>query len=160
MNVPLNIDWQQILLHMFNFVILFGALYFLLYSPVKNFMDKRKAFYEDMDKKAKAELEEASKVRLQCEERLEGLAAELENRKKEFDYEVNAEREKVLASAHAEADFILANAHKKAESEHDTMLENARKEITDIVSETAAKLAIGSDVSNTYDAFLNSAKKD
>ena len=32
MNIPLNIDWQQILLHVLNFVILFGGLYFLLYK--------------------------------------------------------------------------------------------------------------------------------
>ena len=32
--LPLNIDWQQILLHLFNFTILFGALYILyLYIP-------------------------------------------------------------------------------------------------------------------------------
>ena len=50
--VPLNIDWQQILLHLFNFTILFGALYILLYKPVKNFMDGREAHYADMDSKA------------------------------------------------------------------------------------------------------------
>ncbi len=32
MNIPLNIDWQQILLHLLNFVILAGGLYFLLYQ--------------------------------------------------------------------------------------------------------------------------------
>ena len=41
MGVPLNIDWQQILLHLFNFVLLAGGLYFLLYAPVRNFMEKR-----------------------------------------------------------------------------------------------------------------------
>lgn len=41
MNLPLNIDWQQILLHAFNFVLLFAILYFLLYKPVKDFMEKR-----------------------------------------------------------------------------------------------------------------------
>ena len=44
MGVPLNIDWQQILLHLFNFLILFGGLYLLLYRPVKAFMDKRTAY--------------------------------------------------------------------------------------------------------------------
>ena len=29
MNIPLNIDWQQILLHLLNFVILAGGLYLL-----------------------------------------------------------------------------------------------------------------------------------
>ena len=45
--MPLNINLQQILLHALNFVILFGALYFLLYKPVRDFMDSRKAHYEN-----------------------------------------------------------------------------------------------------------------
>ena len=52
--MPLNINLQQILLHALNFVILFGALYFLLYKPVRDFMDSRKAHYEKMDADAKA----------------------------------------------------------------------------------------------------------
>ena len=35
MNIPLNIDFQQILLHLLNFAILGGGLYLLLYKPVK-----------------------------------------------------------------------------------------------------------------------------
>ena len=38
MNVPLNINLQQILLHLFNFAILGFGLYFLLYKPVKDLM--------------------------------------------------------------------------------------------------------------------------
>ena len=45
MGIPLNVDWQQILLHLFNFIILFGGLWLLLYKPVKNFMAKREAYY-------------------------------------------------------------------------------------------------------------------
>ena len=41
MNIPLNIDWQQILLHLLNFVILAGGLYLLLYKPVQTFMETR-----------------------------------------------------------------------------------------------------------------------
>ena len=42
--MPLNIDWQQILLHALNFVILVGGLYFLLFNPVKKFMAKREEY--------------------------------------------------------------------------------------------------------------------
>ena len=35
MKLPLNIDWQQILLHALNLVILVGGLYALLFKPVK-----------------------------------------------------------------------------------------------------------------------------
>ena len=39
--MPLGIDITQILLHMFNVVILFGGMYIILYSPVKKFMKQR-----------------------------------------------------------------------------------------------------------------------
>ena len=58
MNLPLNIDLQQIFLHMLNFVILAGGLYFILYSPVKKFMDQREAHYAEMDQAAADKLAE------------------------------------------------------------------------------------------------------
>ena len=67
--VPLNIDWQQILLHLFNFTILFGALYILLYKPVKNFMDGREAHYADMDSKANQALADAESSKASYEEK-------------------------------------------------------------------------------------------
>ena len=57
MKIPLNINWQQILLHLFNFAVLFGILYYLLYSPVKKFMAKREEYYKKMDDDAKKNLE-------------------------------------------------------------------------------------------------------
>ena len=70
--MPLNINLQQILLHALNFVILFGALYFLLYKPVRDFMDSRKAHYEKMDADAKAALAQAEKTK-------EDFAAQMKN---------------------------------------------------------------------------------
>ena len=57
--MPLNINFQQIFLHLLNFTILFAAMYFLLYKPVKDFMDKRAAYYADLDRQAQDKLEEA-----------------------------------------------------------------------------------------------------
>ena len=47
MNIPLNIDFLQILLHLFNFVLLAGGLTFLLYKPVNNFLEKRKEHFAE-----------------------------------------------------------------------------------------------------------------
>ena len=75
MNIPLNIDWQQILLHVLNFVILFGGLYFLLYKPVKNFMAKREAHYAEMAQKAQSELDSAEKIKADYQEQLKSVEA-------------------------------------------------------------------------------------
>ena len=82
--VPLNIDWQQILLHLFNFTILFGALYILLYKPVKNFMEGREAHYADMDSKATQALADA-----------ESSKASYEKKERDFDEEVRAEKNRM-----------------------------------------------------------------
>ena len=60
MGVPLNIDWQQILLHAFNLIILTGGLYFLLYQPVTAFMKKRQDYYAGLEADAQAKLREAN----------------------------------------------------------------------------------------------------
>ena len=54
-NIPLNIDWQQILLHLLNFAILAGGLYLLLYKPVKAFMAKREGWYQQQADEAGAQ---------------------------------------------------------------------------------------------------------
>ena len=63
--MPLNIDFQQIFLHLLNFTILFAALDLLLYRPVKAFMDARAAGYAEKDRQARETLEEAERVELQ-----------------------------------------------------------------------------------------------
>ena len=65
MNIPLNIDWQQILLHLFNFAILAGGLYLLLYRPVKDFMKKREEHYQSMDEAAERARADAAQLQEQ-----------------------------------------------------------------------------------------------
>ena len=82
--VPLNIDWQQILLHLFNFTILFGALYILLYKPVKDFMEGRETHYADMDSRAEQALADA-----------ENSKASYEKKERDFDEEVRTEKNRM-----------------------------------------------------------------
>ena len=71
MQLPLNIDWQQILLHALNLVILVGGLYALLFKPVKKFMDQRAENYQKMkadaeDAKTQAEAFKAERTNETC----------------------------------------------------------------------------------------------
>ena len=89
MNIPLNIDWQQILLHVLNFVILFGGLYFLLYKPVKNFMAKREAHYAEMAQKAQSELDSAEKIKADYQEQLKSVEGEISAKRTEAQKELD-----------------------------------------------------------------------
>ena len=97
--MPLNINIQQIVLHALNFVILFGALYFLLYKPVKSYMDGRRAQYEKMDAEAKEHLAQAEQTRAGYEEKLKGVETEIRDR-----------REKAMQAVQQEADAARAQA--------------------------------------------------
>lgn len=157
--MPLNIDWQQILLHLFNFIILFAILYFLLYKPVKQFMDKRTEYYKKLDEEAKANLADSQKVKEEYAERLsaadEEISARKEKARKEIE-EANAER---IKRAQEEADKIVRDAHVSIKSERAKMLKEVQNEISDIVSSATEKVILQASTSQSYEQFLAAAER-
>ena len=90
--MPLNIDWQQILLHALNFVILVGGLYFLLFNPVKKFMAKREEYCRGMEEKAEQTLREAEQLKADYASQLETADAEIDRRRAEAQRALDASR--------------------------------------------------------------------
>ena len=122
MNIPLNIDWQQILLHFFNFSILVGGLYLLLFKPVKDFMAKREQHYQAIDDDAAAKLREAEEKVKSADERVAALDNELtaqrESAAKEASAFAERERKKIVDDANREAVAIAEAAMDKLVNEH------------------------------------------
>ena len=145
MNIPLNIDWQQILLHFFNFSILVGGLYLLLFKPVKSFMAKREKHYADMESAAVAR-----------EKDTEELKAEMAKREAAFDTELE---EKRAAAAKAQADKILSDAKSAAENERQKIVAEANREAVAIAEEAMEKL-LAKETSRAYDSFVNAAEEE
>lgn len=115
--MPLNINLQQILLHALNFVILFGAMYFLLYKPVKSFMDSRKAHYEKMDEDAKAVLAEAEKTKADYEAQLKSADEEIARRQREANEALQHAAEKLVLSSTSDAyDKFLDTAEERKDN--------------------------------------------
>ncbi len=99
--MPLNIDWQQILLHWMNLAILAGGLYFLLYKPVVGFMQKREQHYKDMENKAQAELQKAQEAKAQYEAKLDAAEEEIRDARQKSQAAVQKSAEEQLALAQA-----------------------------------------------------------
>jgi len=158
MNLPLNIDLQQILLHLLNFAILFGVLYFFLYNPVKNFMEKREEGYKKQKEDAEKALEEANKKREEYEDKMVHAEEEISAMKAEAGAKTAEERSRLIEQTKAEAATILENAKKRGEMEHDKIIAEAQKEIADIVTTATEKIVLSADVSKSYDEFLKSAE--
>ena len=156
--LPLNIDWQQILLHLFNFTILFGALYILLYKPVKDFMSKRTAYYADMDSRAEDALKEAESSRDAYDEKVRAFDDEVRTEKTKLGKELAEIRERELAQAKTDAEKIVSDARTEANREKDEIIASAQKEITEMVSEAMEKLTLEQSASDAFDQFLDAAE--
>ena len=157
--VPLNIDWQQILLHLFNFTILFGALYILLYKPVKNFMDNREAHYADMDSKAEQALADAEDSKAAYEKKKADFDEEVREEKSRLSKEIETERERRLEAARGEAEKIISNARSEADREKQEIIESAQKEITGMITDAMEKLTLEQSASDAFDQFLDAAEE-
>ena len=161
--MPLNIDPQQILLHLFNLVLLFGILYVLLYKPVHDFMDKREEEYAKRDQSTKDALSDAEKLKAEYEAKL--LEADKENamERASLSAAAESEREKIISDAHERADKIVNDARDKAQAEHDRLIARAQTEIAEYVSKAAEKIVMREgDLEDDFDTFFESqeVKKD
>ena len=158
MGVPLNIDWQQILLHLFNFLILFGGLYLLLYRPVKAFMDKRTAYYADMDAEAERKLADAERQEKQYRDHLANVENEADALKKQAMESARAAAEQ-LRQAKEERRAILDRAQREAAQEKARVLAEAGTEIDALVAEAVDKLLPPSGKA-PLDDFLDRVEKE
>ena len=135
--MPLNIDWQQILLHLFNFLILFAGLWVLLYKPVRDFMRKRRSEYEQQDAEAQKKQQDAEALHAQYEQQLADMDRDAEEKRAALQKEMDGYAELRRRSAQAEADAILQKAREQAAREKEKRVRDARREIAAIAPEAA-----------------------
>ena len=158
--MPLNIDWQQILIHIFNTVLLFGILYFLLYKPVKAFMEKRAEYYKNMNSEAEKVKAEAVALKKEYEMRLVAAEEEIRAMKELTEHEISAMQKEGEVNAIAEAEAIISKAKATAEFERKKILHDAESDITEIVTYAAEKIAVSGNTSFNYDEVLKTVLGD
>lgn len=159
MSLPLNIDWQQILLHLFNFVILSGGLYFLLYKPVKDFMDKRVDYYQQKDAEAEEKLAKAKEMEASWQVRISEADAEIAQRKAEaMRAAENAAAEQIQA-AKKESEEILLKAHTSARQERQRIVDDAGRKIAEVAAAAAEQLTRNA-YGSAYNLFLDTVEEE
>ena len=158
-NIPLNIDWQQILLHFFNFSILVGGLYLLLFKPVKNFMDKRTKHYQDMESAAVEREKATAEMEAAMQQRQAALDAELDEKRAAAAREAEAYAQQQRDAARVQADKILSDAKDAAESERQKIVAEANREAVAIAEDAMEKI-LAAQTAKAYDSFVNAAEEE
>lgn len=155
--MPLNIDWQQILLHWMNLAILTGGLYFILYKPVKRFMAQREEHYRQMDREAAEKLAQAEKTQTEYQAKLDGAETELREARAKAQQAAQQSVKEQLAQAKEQAQQIVAHAHTEAEHEREQMMKQSQRELKDLAAKAAKKLAAHPEA-DPFEQFLNLAE--
>ena len=152
--MPLNINLQQILLHWMNLAVLTGALYFLLYKPVKDFMDKRAAHYQELEEQAADKLAQAERLECQAKAKLEAADDEIHDERMRAQQAASDAAQEQLAQAEEQARHIIAKAEAEAVQSKERALRESQREMRDLAAKAAKKLAAkpGADF---FDQFLD-----
>ncbi len=123
----MNIDWQQILLHLFNFTILAGGLYLLLYRPVKEFMQKRDAYYRGINDQAEQLKQQADQLKTDYQQKLSEADSEIAQKRADAQTQLEAFRQQQVCRRKNRRRQSLQKAKKSADREHEQMLSKARR---------------------------------
>lgn len=144
--LPFGIDWLKILLHLINFALLAVGLFFLLYKPVKKFMDKRKEEIEGEIEKGERLQKEAQEIKEAYEIKLTEAEEESERIKTEAFENANKERERIISEANAEARAVKEDADRELEELKRDTIAQAKDELADVALKIADEV-IGREVS-------------
>lgn len=155
--MPLNIDWQQILLHLLNFVILFAGLWLLLYKPVRSFMQKRREHYEKMDADAEKKCADAEDKRVAYEQKLSAADDEAAEKRRLAEREAAEYVERKRREADEAAKAVLDDARADAVHIREQAERNARDSIAQIVTDAVGKIVLEDSASEAFDQFLDAA---
>jgi F-type H+-transporting ATPase subunit b len=154
--MPLNIDLQQILLHWMNLAILVGGLYFILFKPVKQFMEKREAHYRERDRQAEEKLADAERIMGEYQAKLDGADEEIRQSRAKAQQAVQQAAEEQLTQVQTQAQQILTHARAEAEHDREEILRSSQRELRRLAAEATKRLALQSD---PFDQFLDLAEE-
>lgn len=156
--LPLNIDPRQILLHLFNFVLLYAILSFLIYKPVKAFMAKRREHYAEMDRAAVKKLEQAERVEADYNQKLAAMDETLRAKQREQQRALDERRDELLREASIEAEQIVSAAKREAEKRCEQAMREGRDALVDYVK-SSSRIWSNASTSEAFDEFLHAAER-
>ncbi len=161
--MPLNIDFLQILLHMFNFLILAGGLTFLLFKPICKFLDERSQKIEDEIRSAQEAAEQNEKTKEEYEQKLSQTKTEIAAIRADAEKQAADASKATIAAAKERADAIIAAAEQEAENRREHILDAAQAEISELVITATQKLLSDTVTpernSALYDEFIRKAEQ-
>lgn len=143
-----------------SMLVLFTALSYLLFNPVRDMLEKRRQRVVDDQESAKHEKEEAIAYKEEYEQKLKEVDKEVQvilsdARKKALQNEA-----KIVAEAKEEAARIIARANAEIELEKKRALDDMKQEMITIASMMAEKVVAASIDTNVQESLIDETLKE
>ncbi|MBC8358158.1 MAG: F0F1 ATP synthase subunit B [Candidatus Aminicenantes bacterium] len=120
-----------------NFIILFGGLTYILFKPIRNFLEKRSKDIENSLKDAEESKEETEQKVKEVKDRLSSLENETTKIMKESELEGHKEKEKIIQLAQKEAEKIKYFAKQEIEM----LIQAGIQDLKEYTAELASAIA-------------------
>ena len=140
MSVTVREVLQSILLHTANAVILFVILRFLVYKPVRKFMQARAQRIADSLEQAEQARAQGEQLRAEQEQRLAQAEDVARARALEITEAANTSAKAMDEAAKQDAAALLGKARAAAQAEHDKALAGLRGEVIDLATGMAEQI--------------------
>ncbi|WP_058486018.1 F0F1 ATP synthase subunit B [Defluviitalea phaphyphila] len=131
-------------MQLLNTAILFAGLSYLLFKPVREFMEKRTQKIKSQIDEVKAEEKRVLEMKNEYESKLENVEEEANQILKEARRKALEKEQEIVEQAKEEANVIKDRALTDIEREKAKMQDEIKKEMIDIASLVASKLVASS----------------
>ncbi len=136
----MHIDFVTIAAHIINVVILFFFLRWLLYKPVKKFIDARSASFDERRENLERQEADLAEKIADYEKSVASSKKEADEIIKEARNNANKRAEKIIDEARDTAKDILASTRTEIAAERETAQARMREEVADLAVGIAARV--------------------
>lgn len=143
-----------------NMLILFTALSYFLFNPVKNILEKRQERITNDREQAIADKNDAEVLKKEYEDKLKGIQKEAEEILGDARKRALKNEERIVGEAKEEAARIIAHAKSEAELEKKKAADDIKREIVKVATLMAGKVVAVSVDDKTQDALVEETLKE
>ncbi len=156
----LDIDLVTILAEILNFLVIAAALYFLLFKPSVERIEKRSRKNEALLSNAKQKEQEAEQKLTQIEDRLSNIDKEIEAQLEEAYKKAQAESEALIEETQKEAEKIIKDAEREAEKRQNLEIEELEQELVDAIMNISAQVLLKTTPDKTHERLIEELNQE
>lgn len=138
--MPLGLDLLTLIAHIVNIAVLFLVLRFLLYKPIKNFMENRANSYTQREEDVSKAEKRAKDLKEKYEEQIKNAELESENIVLDSRKDANKRADEIIKQAREQAHEMLELARKEIQEERANAKILMREEVANLAVSIAGRI--------------------